>query len=302
MAGHGPRPRAGGPERARTYLDSLRHVHARAKIALIGAGAGAFLLVLTWFVAFHTGVGARVDRAVLDGFVGLQRPRVNTVASRITQLCDPQPFVVFGAVIVLVALLRRRPRLALAVVAILLCANLTTELLKPLLSARFLPGLPHGARSWPSGHATAAMSLALCAGLVAPRRLRPIVAVAGAGFAVAVGYSILTLEWHWPSDVLAGFLVAGTWTLGVVALLFRFEARLGAGLGRENDSRLSLRQALAPPAVACGAAAVGAGLVVLIHPQGALDYATAHETFIIGAATIGLLGLLVATALMLVRR
>ena len=260
------------------------------------------LLALTWFLAFDTGVGLRADRTILDGFAGLQRPRVNTVASVITQLCNPQPFVAFGVVIVLVALLRRRPRVALAVVAVLLCANLTTELLKPLLSPRLLPGLSHPVKSWPSGHATAAMSLALCAVLVAPRRLRPIVAVAGAGFAVAVSYSILTLEWHWPSDVLGGFLVAGTSTLVVVAILFRLESRRAPGRTSEPGTQLSLREALTPPAVACAVAAVLAGLVVLVRPQQTLDYASGHETFIIGAATIGVVSLLVATALMLVRR
>ena len=268
----------------------------------MGAGAGIVLLVLTYFAAFQTGVGLRADQAILDGFTGLQRPRVNTAATLITQICNPEPFVILGAVIVLVALVRRRPRVALAVVAILLCANLTTELLKPLLPARLLPGLSHAVRSWPSGHATAAMSLALCAVLVAPRRLRPVAAVVGAGFAVAVSYSILTLEWHWPSDVLGGFLVAGTWTLAVVAALFRIEARRAPSSAGETGGELSLRQALTPPAVACAIAALIAGLVVIVHPHQALDYASGHETFIVGAATIGLLSLLVATALTLVRR
>ena len=62
--------------------------------------------------------------------------------------------------------------------------------------------------SWPSGHATAAMSFALCAVLAAPARLRPLVAAVGAAFAVAVCYSFLALAWHYPSDVLGGFLVA----------------------------------------------------------------------------------------------
>src|SRR3954453_14775554 len=104
----------------------------------MGAGAGMALLLLTWFAAFHTGVGIRADRTILDGFAGLQRPRVNSVASVMTKLCNPGPFLAFGGVFVLVALLRRRPRVALAVVVILLCANLTTELLKPLLSPRLL--------------------------------------------------------------------------------------------------------------------------------------------------------------------
>src|SRR5205085_11232822 len=104
------------------------------------------------------------------------------------------------------------------------------ELLKPLLAhpraASLLGGrAPVGAASWPSGHATAAMSLALTYVLAAPGRLRPVVAALGAAFAVAVSYSFLTLGWHYPSDVFGGFLVATVWTLSGIALLFALRAR-----------------------------------------------------------------------------
>jgi membrane-associated phospholipid phosphatase len=278
-------------------------VQVRTKTALIGAGAGVALLVMTWVAAFHTTVGARADRAILHGFVGLQRPRVNALASFMTQLCDPKPFVGFCAVIILVALLRRRPRIALAAGLILLCATATTELLKDVLPAsRFLPGLAHPIESWPSGHATAAMALALCAVLVAPRRLRPIVAVTGAAFAVAVGYSTLTLVWHYPSDVFGGFLVAGTWALLVVVGLLQLEAHRATERGPEDSTQLSLRSALTVPAAGCAVAAVMTGVVLLVHPHQLLSYARIHTAFVVGAAAIAALGLVVATTVMLVRR
>src|SRR3954454_7543704 len=76
-----------------------------------------------------------------------------------------------------------------------------------------------------SRHATAALTLALCAVLVAPRRLRPVVAFLGALFAAAVAYAILILAWHFPSDVLGGFFVAATWVLGAVTVLLALEQR-----------------------------------------------------------------------------
>ena len=271
---------------------------------MAGAGASVGLLALTWLAAFHTGLGRHADRAIFYGFAGLQRPRVNHLASLIAHLCDPSPFVFFAAVVVLVGFARRRPRLGLATAAILLGANLSTELLKPLLAEpRLLPGQPVASASWPSGHATAAMSLALSAVLVAPARARPAVAAVGAGFAVAVSYSFLTLGWHFPSDVLGGFLVAATWTLLAVAAVLSLEARRGRRFSTVEGRPISLRAALSPPAAAVAAAAALAALVVLVHPHAALGYARAHAAFLAGASAIGALGMVLATAVVLsVRR
>jgi membrane-associated phospholipid phosphatase len=48
---------------------------------------------------------------------------------------------------------------------------------------------------------------------VAPPRLRPHAAAAGAALAVAVALSVLLLGWHFPSDVLGGVCVAAAWML-----------------------------------------------------------------------------------------
>src|SRR5207237_1135091 len=76
-----------------------------------------------------------------------------------------------------------------------------------------------GAASYPSGHATASMSLAFAAVLVAPAAWRPVVAALGALFSLAVCESILLLAWHFPSDVLGGYLVATSFACLVVAAL-----------------------------------------------------------------------------------
>jgi membrane-associated phospholipid phosphatase len=202
----------------------------RSRLALFGAGIGVTLLIVTWYAAFHIGFVERADQSILRGFAGLHGPRVDHLTNFIADLCNPQPYVYFAAVVVLIALLRGRPRVAAAVGLIMLGANVTTQLLKPLLAqprAGSLLGHPTVfAASWPSGHATAAMSLALCGVIVTPARRRPYVAALGAAFAVAVCYSFLELEWHYPSDVFGGFLVAATWTLLGVAALFYLDGRL----------------------------------------------------------------------------
>ncbi len=278
----------------------------RAVLALLGVGAGIALLFITWYVSFHVGVFERADQSILRGFFDLHGSRVAPIASFIAHLCNPKPYLFLAAVPVVVALRRRRPQVAIAIVAILFGANVTTELLKPLLAHQrlspLLAGVPSiAAGSWPSGHATAAMTLALCSVLAAPARLRPIVAAVGAVFAVAVSYSFLTLGWHYPSDVFGGFLVAATWTLLGVAAVFAANARVPVRTPGPGG-RLSLREALGPPAIAL----VGAlGLVVVVavaRPHEVVAWTRAHTAFMVGAAAIGALSLTLATGIMLALR
>jgi membrane-associated phospholipid phosphatase len=269
-------------------------------------------LLGTWVAAFHIGFFEHADQSVFRGFAGLrQHPQVSNFASFVARLCDPQQFVWLAAIPVAVALLRGRPRLAIAIAAVLLGANATTELLKPLLAhprAAWLLGgrTPVSAASWPSGHATAAMSLALTSVLGAPGRLRPFVAPLVTAFAVAVSYSFLTLSWHYPSDVFGGFLVAATWTLAVVAALLSAEERLALpSTDRPSVTpgvRVSLRRALTPPGAALLGAVALAVTVVVARPQEVVAYAHAHEAFVVGATAIGALALILDTGLMLVLR
>lgn len=275
----------------------------RASLALLGAAAGVVLLLLTWYAAFHIGFIERADGRILNGFAGISRPRIDSITNRIATLCDPKPYVYFAAVPVLVALLRRRFGRALAIAGILLGANLTTQLLKPLLAnprTGVLGSHPNVAlASWPSGHATAAMSLALCAVLAASPRWRPRIAALGAAFAVVVSYSFLELGWHYPSDVLGGFLVAVTWTLIGVAAIFALDRPRTVPGDAEVAVRPSLGAVLWPSAavVACGVAVVG--LIALARPHEVLTYARAHTAFIIGAAAIGTLALVLAAGITL---
>jgi membrane-associated phospholipid phosphatase len=277
-------------------------------MALRGAAAGVILLVITWYLTFHLVLVGRADRAILNGFGGLHRARVDQVTNFIANLCNPQPYVYLAAIPVLVALIRRRPRVAVAVGMIMLGANLTSQLLKPLLAAPRtvpVPGFSINAAAWPSGHATAAMALALCCVLVAPARWRPAVGALMAGFAVAVCYSFLELGWHYPSDVLGGFLVASTWTLLGVGVLYWLEQRRPVRrklIDVSPGERVSVAGALAPVGLLILAALVVAGIVALARPHEVLAYATSHSAFILGAAAIAACGLTIATAAALALR
>jgi membrane-associated phospholipid phosphatase len=278
----------------------------RARIALPGAIVGLVLLALVWYAAHYIGPVKRADVSILSGFVELHRPRLDRVTNFIAHLCNPQPYVLLAAVPVLMALLRGRPRVAVTLGIVLLGANETTQLLKPLLAGPrdVIPWDDLGTATFPSGHATAAMTLALSLVIAAPARARPTVAAVMAAFAVAVCYSFLELSWHYPSDVLGGFLVASTWTLLGVAGLALYEARRPADVTAMTGGRpaFSLTQALAPPAALLVGAAVFAALILVARPHAVIDYARLHETFVVGAAAIGALGFSLASGLILMLR
>jgi membrane-associated phospholipid phosphatase len=193
----------------------------RAGVALAVAGLCLLLLVVVWAAATHSPLLRLKDAVALHEFTLLDRPSVESVGSFLLHLLEPLLFTIWGAALVLVAIARGRPRVAAVAAALLALAPLTSETLKPLLAHPHVAfgGTRIGAASWPSGHATSALTLVLCAVLVAPARRRPLVAAIGACFALAVGIALLVLAWHMPSDVIGGYLVAILWTALAVAYL-----------------------------------------------------------------------------------
>ncbi len=194
--------------------------------ALCVAGLCVLALALTWAVAALVPATHVKDAVALYDFTLLGGPRVDDLANALLHLLDPALYILWGALLIAVALWRRRPKVALAVGLVLGLAPLTAETLKPLLAHphALVGGSWVAAASWPSGHATAATALALCAVLVAPQGLRPTVAVLGAIFAASVGFSLLLLAWHLPSDVVGGYLVGTLWMALAVAGLRTAEA------------------------------------------------------------------------------
>jgi membrane-associated phospholipid phosphatase len=195
--------------------------------ALIVAGLCVLALGLTWVVAALVPATHAKDAVALYDFTLLGRPRVDDLANALLHLLEPGLYILWGVLLMVAALWRRRPLLAFVVGVVMGMAPLTAETLKPLLAhphARIY-GDEITAASWPSGHASAATALVMCAVLVAPQRLRPTVAVLGAIFAAAIGFSLLLLAWHLPSDVVGGYLVGTLWAALAVAALRGAQAR-----------------------------------------------------------------------------
>lgn len=259
----------------------------------------SFLVLLA--VVYGTEGGAVADRRALEGFGGLQRPRVAELSDAIARAANPKPFALITVLIVAFGFLRRLPLHALAAGSVLFGANVTTQLLKPLLAN------PRGtfgeyriaAEAFPSGHATAAMTVALAALIVAPPRLRPLAAVLGAGFALAVGFSIVSLDWHFPSDVAGGYLVAAAWCFGVLALLRTLDRRRGVGRrGRDGSGAAQEAPAWWPAAAALLVALVIVAWLAIERLPRLTGYAQGHTTFaVVAAATAALAFALVGAVL-----
>ena len=249
------------------------------------------LIAATWVAAFHIGVVRSANLTTYVGFIELhQHGVVRALSEHFVSLCDPHRYFLWAPVVVVIALVRGRPRVALAVAAILLGANLTTEALKHVLPEPHFAGLLDGwlpvpTTEWPSGHSTAAMSAVLGLLLASPGRLRPYIAALGAAFAVAVGYSLVSIGSHLPADVFVA--VAG---LSVAERRWPSETTV---------DRLSLRAALAPQAAVVVAGVALLALVVLTRPRDALAYAEGHKQLMVVAAAIATLGVAVSTGVML---
>jgi membrane-associated phospholipid phosphatase len=186
--------------------------------------------VVVYLAAFELGAAARADTRLFFDFTR-QDAWANDYAAFVVRFFNPRPFAVAVLIVLVAAAWLRGVRGALAVAAIFAGANLTTQLLKSLTAApRNPPWLDHA--SWPSGHVTAAASLALCVVLIAPAALRPYAVVAGALGVLAAATSIMVIGSHLPSDVVGALLVAGAWT-GLVVAVERRAPRVGSqGGGR----------------------------------------------------------------------
>ena len=213
------------------------------KAPLAGWFACTAGLIAVALLAYGSGSVQRLDATVLARFVNGSGPHSNSLANAITLLGDLPALLLMLALACGIGWVRGRPRSVIAAIAVVAGANLTTQVFKIALAhphARQLLGADQ--LQWdgfPSGHETAAVSIAIAFAFVAPTRLLPAVAALGACLAAAMGWSVLVLNWHYPSDVAGGILVAGAWGFAVLASL-----RFAADPGSRRPAQLGSRAAI----------------------------------------------------------
>lgn len=179
-----------------------------------------------WRVFVVTEKGQLVEAAVLQG-AWYGRTDLWRVAEKVLDVVSVGAIAVVLLTAIVIAVVRRRWELAAQVALVAGGANITTQVVKHVLLSRPDLGVEVGARdnSLPSGHTTAAMSIAVVLLLVVPARARPWVGVLGAAYAAATGVSTLVGRWHRPSDVLASVLVVLGWTAATCAVTALWPAR-----------------------------------------------------------------------------
>jgi membrane-associated phospholipid phosphatase len=248
-------------------------------LATAVACIGAFVVLIN--LAYFVRPTRSLDAAALHGFTTFGGPTINNVAEILANLCNPFPYVIGVIAAIAYALVKRGLRTAAAVTLLLAGANVSSQLLKPLLAHHRELYYTHwhlnniNDAAFPSGHATAAMSLSLAALMIVPRAYRPLTAAIGALFTVGVSFSIVILSWHFPSDVVGGYLAATTWGLvSLAALRFANER-----WPREGTMRQAARDAVGAPSPAALArtALVVAALVCVAAATRAHEIASFAE-------------------------
>lgn len=177
-------------------------------------------VVALYVIAVRTEEGQRLDERALQTR-SVVDDDAREVARNVLETISVSSLAAAGGTLVFIGLVRGRVFLAVSVGVAILGANVTTEALKLRILERpaLLDGVSHPWNTFPSGHSTVAMSLAVGAVLVAPRRLRGTVALAGVAYAAAVAGATVVTGWHRPSDTIGGGFVAVGWGAAVAAVL-----------------------------------------------------------------------------------
>ncbi len=183
--------------------------------------AAAFVAV--YLLAVCTPYGQSVENAMTRGFS--EQAWIYDVRYSIgpPPLRGEEATLVVGiAVIVLIAVLRRQWRLAVAGAFVPAATAVSTYVLNRFVLPRpDISGAPESLTevSFPSGHVAITAGVAIGVILVCPPRARPYVVAAGMTWLAFIAAAVQNLGWHRPSDAIGATLLAGIWYLVAVRWL-----------------------------------------------------------------------------------
>lgn len=221
-------PATGGPDRDAPLVPSPLTPMPALVRRVVGALDRRWIGALIAIAILYAGSVLTPNGQLLSDLVLTGRPTADpdrlAAAKDVLGSVSVASLAVTGLLIAGIALLRRRPWLAMAVLVAIVGANVTTQVLKRLVLPRpaISPDLGVGTiNSFPSGHVTVAAVLGLALLVVVAPRWRPIVAVAAGVFIVLIGTSVLVAGWHRAEDVAGGAAVALAWVAASAAVVVR---------------------------------------------------------------------------------
>ena len=199
-------------------------------------GLGAILAGIGFLVAYAglilTETGQRLENMALRG------ARQQFDELRAESLAELHQISMLGfalaiGLVMLVALLRRKPRLALMAALIMGVSVVIAEVAKRLLGRPDLADAPPNwlHNSFPSGHVTVAVAIGIGAIIVAPYALRWLATIGAAFYASAISMDVATAGWHRLSGVIGATLLViavaciGLFLLARMGRVVEFETR-----------------------------------------------------------------------------
>lgn len=193
-------------------------------VAVAAVLLGIAAVIGSYVVAVLDPTGRALDDAVLDMATGLG---LRGEGLGVLELVGIPSVALAVVVLAGLALARGRGDRALTVVALVVGAQVVTQLLKAGLVR---PDSADG-NSLPSGHVTLVASLGVALVLVVPRLLRPLAGLAALAVTGLAGVATIVAGWHRPSDVVAalGVVAATTGVLTLAGALYRGRRRPRSG-------------------------------------------------------------------------
>jgi membrane-associated phospholipid phosphatase len=266
------------PQTAATPRRGPWHVVAPFFTGLLAAAGVAAI----YRVFVRTTTGQVVDTAALRG-ADVRHPQIVEVLNKTLNGTTGASLILVCIAVAAIGLMRKRLDLAVGAAFLVIAANGSAQLLKTHLSRPELDHYPMP-NSFPSGHTTAAASVAFALIQVLPHAIRGLVTLIGASYVAIIAVATVWAAWHRPSDTVAGLLVVIAWGGLVCTVLRAKRYRRPGPLARVNRTA---KLPLILVGTITGVAGL-AGLAALIFSERVTDLGFAHGrfAFFAGAACI----------------